>query len=159
MRGYLNKPDLNSKVFVRSVDGASFFRTGDLVSSLETRPLRFHGRFDRQVKLRGFRIELEEIETALLRCGGITGAAVWIAREEEGFHQILAAVETDRATDVTEHSIISQLARSLTPASVPSRVLILHGMPRMANGKIDYLALTAHAESRLSKSSEAAYYD
>jgi amino acid adenylation domain-containing protein len=143
MKGYLNRSDLNAKVFVESPNGVRYFRTGDMVSIQADGLLRFHGRLDRQVKVRGFRIELDEIETILLGCHGITAAAVWVESGESEFHKIMAAVETETTFPISENLLIQQLSRSLSLAAVPRRIFILERLPRTINDKVDYDALAA----------------
>lgn len=142
MRGYLNLPDLNAKVFVQSTDGARFFKTGDVVAAGKDGLLEFHGRFDRQVKVRGFRIELGEIETALLGCEDVTAAVAWVAKDQNGLDAILAAVESCLDAQQAEDIISRRLARSLSRVALPHRILVLNRLPRTTNGKIDFGALT-----------------
>jgi amino acid adenylation domain-containing protein len=145
MTGYLNRPELNEKVFVtETADGKTerFFRTGDLVTAPENGPIRFHGRVDRQVKVRGFRIELDEIEAALANCAGVIAAAAWIDTDGNGFAEVRAAVATDPApTALTGDSIILQIRPHLPHAAVPTQVFVLDNLPRSVNGKADYAAL------------------
>lgn len=145
MTGYLNRPELNEQVFVtRTTDGKAerFFRTGDLVTTPEAGPMRFHGRVDRQVKVRGFRIELDEIEAALVNCTGVTAAAAWVDHDSNGFAEVRAAVATDPvATTLTGDGLILQIRSYLNQAAVPAQVLVLQDLPRSVNGKVDYAAL------------------
>jgi non-ribosomal peptide synthetase component F len=145
MTGYLNRPELNERVFVtRTRDGKAerFFRTGDLVTAQDDGPMRFHGRVDRQVKVRGFRIELDEIEAALVSCAGVVAAAAWVDSDSNGFAEVRAAVATDPAsTTPVGDGLILQIRRHLPQAAVPAQVLVLNDLPRSVNGKVDYTAL------------------
>jgi amino acid adenylation domain-containing protein len=145
MTGYLNRPELNEQVFVtRTADGKAerFFRTGDLVTTPETGPMRFHGRVDRQVKVRGFRIELDEIEAALANCAGVIAAAAWVDNDSNGFAEVRAAVATNPlATTLTNDGLILQIRSYLNQAAVPTQVFVLPELPRSVNGKVDYAAL------------------
>jgi amino acid adenylation domain-containing protein len=149
MTGYLNRPELNERVFVtRMTDGKPerFFRTGDLVTTPEAGPIRFHGRGDRQVKVRGFRIELDEIEAALANCAGVVAAAAWVEQDGHGFAEVRAAVSVDPASaPPTADELILQLRRHLNQAAVPARATVLSDLPRTANGKVDYAALAKSA--------------
>jgi amino acid adenylation domain-containing protein len=145
MRGYLNRPELNAKVFFESGNFGKVFRTGDLVSASATGLYRFHGRLDRQVKVRGYRIDLEEIENTLLTCPGVTAAAAWIENRKNGLNQLAAAVAADSAIEITEEVLVRQMVRSLAQAAVPQRIWVLDYLPRTANGKIDYAALQESA--------------
>lgn len=143
MTGYLNKPELNEKKFVtRIVEGKAerFFRTGDLVAQAQI--LRFHGRRDRQVKVRGFRIELDEIEAALANCTGVAAAAAWVDNDRNGFAEVRAAVAGNGASEkLNGDDLILRVRRHLSQAAVPARVCVLSNLPRTVNGKIDYAQL------------------
>ncbi|HEX3558177.1 MAG TPA: amino acid adenylation domain-containing protein [Pyrinomonadaceae bacterium] len=146
MTGYLNRPELNERVFVtrQTADGRAerFFRTGDRVTSPGAEPMRFHGRGDRQVKVRGFRIELDEIEAALANCAGVVAAAAWVEQGGNGFAEVRAAVSVDpSSTSPTGNELILQIRRHLNQAGVPARATVLKELPRTVNGKIDYAAL------------------
>jgi amino acid adenylation domain-containing protein len=145
MTGYLNRPELNEKVFVTRIsDGKSerFFRTGDLVTVPEDGAMRFHGRVDRQVKVRGFRIELDEIESALENCAGVIAAAAWIDKDSGGFAEVRAAVTTDSTLPtMSGEGLIMQIRPHLPQSAVPTQVAILDDLPRTVNGKVDYSAL------------------
>lgn len=145
MTGYLNRPELNEKVFVTRTTGGRpdrFFRTGDLVSTPEAGPMCFYGRGDRQVKLRGFRIELDEIEAALANCAGVVAAAAWVEQGSDGFAEVRAAVSVDPAsTAPASDELILQIRRHLNQAAVPARATVLSDLPRTVNGKVDYAAL------------------
>jgi amino acid adenylation domain-containing protein len=146
MEGYLGRPELNERVFItRTMDGGRaerFFRTGDLVTAPEAGPMRFHGRGDRQVKVRGFRVELDEIEAALANCPGVVAAAAWVEQGGNGFAEVRAAVSVDPAsTAPTGEELLLQIRRHLNQAAVPARATVLKELPRTVNGKIDYAAL------------------
>ncbi len=146
MTGYLNRPELNERVFVTTTANGKverFFRTGDLVTAPDDGPIQFHGRVDRQVKVRGFRIELDEIEAALANCAGVTAAAAWVHNDDSGFAEVRAAVAADAAsTPLTSDDLMLQIRRHLPQAAVPEQVFVLKDLPRSANGKVDYAALT-----------------
>jgi amino acid adenylation domain-containing protein len=145
MRGYVNRPELNARVFQSSSDGSRLYRTGDVVAAQPDGVLRFHGRRDRQAKVRGFRLELDEIEAAILRCPGVSGAAVWIERGPDDFSYVAAAVERARGAVLSESAVVERVARRLAPAAVPHRVIVMDRLPRTANDKVDYATLTAAA--------------
>jgi amino acid adenylation domain-containing protein len=142
MKGYLNRPALNEQAFVELGKGARFFRTGDRVQASIKGPLLFHGRLDRQVKVRGVRIELDEIEGALLNCEGVAAAAVWIECEDGGLDRIAAAVAASPGLTLMEDVLIRHLSRSLNQTAVPARIAVLDQLPRTPNGKIDRFGLT-----------------
>jgi len=136
-RGYLNLPDLNASKFV-TIDGARFYRTGDSVSQLANGDIEFHGRIDRQFKLRGQLVEPDEIETQLCACAGIRKAAVIKTAAPV---QIIAYVTSAGAIDAAAQQ--AQLAAKLPAWMVPARILRLAAFPLTATGKTDYAALAA----------------
>ena len=116
--------------------------TGDLVTAPADGPIRFHGRIDRQVKVRGFRIELDEIESALANCAGVVAAAAWVNSDSNGFTEVRAAVAAGPAsTSLAGDDLIVQVRGSLAQAAIPAQVLVLSDLPRSVNGKVDYAAL------------------
>src|SRR6185437_6181930 len=84
MRGYFGQPEQTARAFLTADDGASWYRTGDLVADDGTGRYTFHGRRDRMVKKRGYRIELGEIESALYRHDGVDRAAVIARNDDDG---------------------------------------------------------------------------
>ncbi|MDH6578196.1 amino acid adenylation domain-containing protein [Kitasatospora sp. MAP5-34] len=140
-RGYL---DGSSRGFVE-VRGRRVFRTGDFGRFLPGGVLEFSGRRDGQVKLRGFRVELAEVEAALNAMEGIRRALVF-ATGESGEKRLIAAVEAPawvRGTDIRQ-----QLAEQLPPHAMPSRIMVLPAFPVTANGKVATDALLAMDQER-----------
>ncbi len=137
-RGYLNAPELTGQSFVQvpALGGIRAYRTGDLVRK-DTKTSAFHyiGRNDFQIKLRGQRIELEEIEQALNACEGVRTAAVFADGSSPVSTYIHAAVMADHGMDgETIHAALKQV---LPDYMVPSRLLLLDNMPLSGNGKLD----------------------
>ncbi len=133
--GYLAKPDLTAERFVER-DGLRWYRTGDRVRRLGTGDIEFLGRLDAQVKVRGHRVEPEEIEAFLATIPGVRQAAVALAGD-----QLIGYVVADPGTPDAE------LQRAATAAlpdhMVPSRWIRLDRLPINANGKLDRRALPA----------------
>lgn len=156
--GYVGKPDLTESAFVH-VDKEYFsgrlYRSGDICRWNENGCLEFLGRVDNQVKYRGFRIELDEIEVALQRIPGIRQAAVFLDSESNGQQQLVAAVSS-RTCEVND--IRSKLIRSLPPYMVPSIIEVHEEFPHNASGKIDRQKLlqqiTDNAISRVDPGSD-----
>ena len=97
MRGYWGRPDLNERGFFRRpVFGGHyedvFYRSGDIVEELPDGNLKYVGRKDRQVKTRGYRVELDEVEAALLSCPSVEEAAAYVVPDGQGSVMIRAAV-------------------------------------------------------------------
>lgn len=139
--GYVNRPDLNAAKFVLINDRA-YYRTGDMGSLSESGSLQFRGRKDKQVKLNGFRIELEEIESVGNRTGLIESchAAVHIAGTSDLSTLILFVVPRQ---DVTFGlvDLKSRLGEFLPAYMVPNRIVPVSELPMTVNGKVDSAAL------------------
>jgi amino acid adenylation domain-containing protein len=145
MRGYWNRPIETERRFV-TLDGISYYRTGDRVSRASDGSYLFIGRLDRQVKRRGFRIELGEIESALLSHEDILEAAV-VAVEDEQKGVVIAAFIRPRASGAVALADLKAFCgRRLAPYMLPDRIVFLHEIAKGNRGKIDYLALGKIAE-------------
>ncbi|WP_433389477.1 amino acid adenylation domain-containing protein [Micromonospora sp. KLBMP9576] len=140
--GYLRRDDLTAERFVTS-DGVRHYRTGDLARRLPGGDLEFLGRADRQVKLRGFRIELAEIEGALRRCDGVRDAAVEVVSGREvGDYLAAYLVAEEGATDVVGRARAG-CERTLPPHMLPATYTVLPAIPLTPSGKVDRSALAA----------------
>jgi amino acid adenylation domain-containing protein len=139
-RGYLGNPAETAEKFLPnpfSGLGARMYRSGDMCRRLGDGSLEFLGRRDRQVKLRGFRIELDRIEEALFQCEGVKDAAVVAAGATPERRQIIAYVSTkDRATS-TPANWAEELAALLPNYMVPERWVVVDSLPIKPNGKVD----------------------
>jgi amino acid adenylation domain-containing protein len=141
-RGYLHRPDLTAERFVPDAfwqTGGRLYRTGDLVRWRPDGALDFLGRVDQQVKLRGFRVELGEIEAALASHPEVGEAAVVV--QGEGGDKRLAAFWVGRTG--SEPDLRSFLAERLPPHMVPGSFVRLAALPLNTNGKVDRRALAA----------------
>jgi amino acid adenylation domain-containing protein len=139
-RGYLNRPELTLERFVPSTipdAPGRLYWTGDLGRRLPDGRVEYLGRRDRQIKLRGFRVELEEIVAALVDDPTVADAAV-IADDEQ---RLLAYVAAPDGADSTE--LRAYLDSRLPPFMVPNRITVLDQLPQTPNGKVDYGALSA----------------
>ena len=147
-RGYLNQPDLTAEKFIPFVlpDGTAtrLYRTGDLARQLPDGRIDYLGRIDQQVKIRGHRIEVAEIEHHLLKQDGVKNALV-IAREDTpGDQRLVAYVVPDRY--VTDETVLVRAWREklrlvLPEFMLPNNVVLLDSLPVTANGKLDKKAL------------------
>ncbi len=149
-RGYLDHPDLTAERFLPDPEGREaggrLYRTGDLVRWRPSGDLEFLGRIDAQVKVRGFRVEPGEIETALTAHPRLSGAVVLAQREEAGGHRlvayVVAAADAAVAAGTPEPSELRDfLRRRLPEFMVPSAWVSLPALPLTANGKVDRKAL------------------
>jgi amino acid adenylation domain-containing protein len=121
------------------------YRTGDLVRIDSRGRLRFLGRADDQVKVRGYRIELSAIGTALNAHPGVQDAIVTVTEGDSADKRIMAAVILAPGAAATPADLRDRLAASLPPYMVPERWALVDRMPLTANGKIDRRALAALA--------------
>lgn len=139
--GYLGRDDLTDAAFVDlDVPAASgrFYRTGDLCAWRADGMLDFVGRADGQVKVRGFRIELEEIETQLLALSAVRSAAVRVVDAEDGdpMRRRIVAWYTS-SEPITDAALISALDEQLPKYMIPTSLVELAEMPLTSTGKID----------------------
>lgn len=142
-RGYLNQKDLTKKHFlVNPFNGgkdspSTFYRTGDLVRLNDNEELLFLGRIDNQVKVRGFRIELSEIESVLREHSGIARAVVKVI-DREGSKDLAAFVVLDNSTDSFDRNeVLSLLQKRLPPYMIPGYLDIITSIPTLTSGKAD----------------------
>jgi amino acid adenylation domain-containing protein len=157
MQGYWDQPTLNAKAFYRRMtasDGKEqvFYRTGDLVMMRDDGNLLFLGRKDRQVKSRGYRVELDEVESALVSHDAIEEAAAYLIEDStEGDSRIEAAVtlKQEGAVDAIDGEALLIHARSTLPwYAVPTRISLRPEFPRTTTGKIDRRKLQTDAASQ-----------
>lgn len=135
--GYRNRPELTAEKFVDieiNEEKRRVYRTGDLARYNENKELIFHGRIDRQVKLRGLRIELGEIESCAIRFTGILQAAADVKRD----CIVLYYTSEDSVNEADLNTFLSGI---ISDYMVPSVYVRLLKMPLTSNGKIDYRML------------------
>jgi amino acid adenylation domain-containing protein len=146
-RGYLNRPELTAERFgpdpFATEAGARLYRTGDVVRYLADGQLEFIGRSDDQVKLRGIRMELGEIEAVLDEQDGVSGAAVIAYSEDNRDKRLVAYVTTEPGRVVTSEELRRGLQAQLPDYMVPASLVMLDQMPLMPNGKINRRELPA----------------
>jgi amino acid adenylation domain-containing protein len=151
-RGYLDLPDLTADRFIPDPlgceAGARLYKTGDKARFLPEGDIEFLGRFDEQVKLRGFRIELREIENVLLKHETIREAVVVIREDEPGDRRLAAYMVSANRERINTSEIRSYLREELPEYMVPSYFLQLEALPCTPNGKINRRALPAPGRSR-----------
>ncbi len=145
-RGYVGRPELTSRSFVPNPvnpdDGARMYRTGDIGVLRDNGNIEFLGRRDHEVKVRGFRVALEEVEAALARYPAVREAVVVPQPRPHGATRLVAYVTLSTAT--FEASALREHASTLLPDyMIPAQVCALGVMPRTASGKPDRQALAA----------------
>ncbi|MFJ8403512.1 amino acid adenylation domain-containing protein [Streptomyces microflavus] len=138
--GYLGRPGLTASRFVANPfagDGSRMYHTGDLARRTLDGELQFAGRADDQVQLKGFRVELGEVESAIRELDGVVDVAVTVA--DSGDH-LVAHIVGAAPADLTV-----RLSAKLPVHMVPGRVLPVDALPLTVNGKLDRKALTERA--------------
>jgi amino acid adenylation domain-containing protein len=148
-RGYLGLAQLSAERFIDNpfVPGDRLYRSGDLARYLPDGQLLFLGRNDYQVKLRGVRLELSEIEARLEAFSGIRAAVVLMVGDTEQHQRLVACCAVSDSVDET--AVHAHLAKTLPSGLLPSAFLWLEALPLTANGKVDRVALSALADQDL----------
>ena len=147
-RGYLRRPDLTAARFVANpfLDGEVMYRSGDLMRWRSDGQLAFIGRVDHQIKIRGFRVELGEVENALAALPEV-GTAVVIAEPIGATHRLIGYCsvqdEALRAAEDISARLLAQLATRLPDYMIPAVLMVMEELPLNVNGKIDRQALPA----------------
>lgn len=151
-RGYMNQPELTSKTYIDWPDQTSeniseektvlrLYKTGDLVRWNEQGELEFFGRIDSQVKLRGFRIELSEIEAVILEHDEISAATVKVC-DHNGLQSLAAYVLlSENAVAVDRNAVLKTLRDRLPTYMIPSFLEVMETFPRVPSGKVNKAAL------------------
>lgn len=143
--GYVGRPDLTEAAFVPNPFGAgTLYRTGDLVSWTDAGELLFHGRVDDQVQINGQRVEPAEVQAAVARCPGISGAAVAVLDAPSGGQALVAYVVPaggDVDVDDLQARVLDDLAVRLPRYMLPAAVVALPAIPLTGSGKLDRRAL------------------
>ena len=141
--GYIGRPTETEERFIRdeNIDPAPLYRTGDRVFWDAPGTLRFLGRVDNQVKVRGHRVELAEVEAALLDVRGISAAAAAVLpqhdREDESYHLVAFVVTETDDPEFSDSALRRKLADFLPNPAIPNRFVRLPELPHLPNGKID----------------------
>jgi len=140
-RGYWNRPELTAEKFVPHPfrGGERLYHTGDRVRWRADGEIEFLGRFDDQVKVRGFRIEIGEIECALLLHPGLRAAAVALHGDEE--KKLIGYVVPRNPRAVTSEELRQFLAQRLPAYMLPSAFVMMEALPMLPSGKVDRRAL------------------
>jgi amino acid adenylation domain-containing protein len=157
-RGYLHRPELTAERFVpnpfSTEPGARLYRTGDLARLDEERRMLYLGRTDFQVKIRGMRVEIGEIEAALRQCTGVRDCAVLAETTGSGELRLTAHVVTGES--ITPVGAIAEslsaryrqhLQMQLPTYMIPDRIMFHDALPLLSNGKLNRAALRSHSDT------------
>ncbi len=158
-RGYLNRPDLTAERFVPNpfpagAAHAQLYKTGDLASWSSDGEILFHGRIDGQVKFRGFRIELSEIENVLLEQEGIAGAVVALRERAPGVQALAGYIVPAIGTQLDLTDIKARLRARLPHYMVPTTLDEITSIPVLTSGKTDRKSLPEPGAYRAARHKE-----
>jgi acyl-CoA synthetase (AMP-forming)/AMP-acid ligase II/acyl carrier protein len=153
-RGYRNLPDSTQRSFLpdpfAEMPGARMYRTGDRGIRRPNGEIDFRGRFDRQTKIRGQRVELDEIGSALAHHPGVDFATAITTLSETGESQLVAYVlPTKNACVPTVRELQKHLLRTLPDYMIPAIFVRLHELPLSPNGKLDLTMLPQPTDANL----------
>jgi amino acid adenylation domain-containing protein len=146
-RGYHGRPELTADRFIpdpfHPARDARLYKTGDLCRFLDTGEIEYLGRLDHQVKIRGLRIELGEVETAVVSVPDVKEAVIVVAEAGLREQQLVAYVVPRQADSFSEAAAREHVSRVLPEYMVPSAFVVLSALPLSPNGKLDRKALPA----------------
>jgi len=151
-REYLNRPELTAEKFIQDPFSTSpsrrLYRSGDFVRYLPDGSIDFLGRVDQQVKVRGFRIELQEIEAVLSQHAGVSTSVVVAKQKNEQEKRLVAyVVPSSTGAEVSSEDLRQWLRQKLPEYMVPSSLMVLNSLPLTPNGKVNHAALPEPEES------------
>lgn len=139
MQGYWNQPDLTDRGFFRRTNPNgrtdTYYRTGDLVRQDEDGVLHFLGRKDQQVKVRGYRVELEGVENVLASHEAVREAAVFPYLDEADEIMIIGAVQLREGAVIEQEKLLVSLKGRLPQYAMPQKIFIVEDFPRTGSGK------------------------
>ncbi len=157
-RGYWKRPELTADRFISNPfdgkQGSRLYRTGDLARWRRDGRLEFVGRRDHQVKLRGFRVELGEVEAALAAVPGVVQAAAVVRKDHGDQAHLVAYLVLDDRGALNPTDLRRSLARRLPDYMIPSAFVFLDTIPRSPAGKVDRNRLPVPDRSQLATTAE-----
>jgi amino acid adenylation domain-containing protein len=145
-RGYWREPQLTAQRFVPNPygePGSRLYRTGDMVRRLADGSLEYLGREDFDIKIRGQRVDVRQVEAVLARCEGVQLAAVGAWNDHRDEVRLVAYVVPEAGQSLLSTRLRGQLAAQLPAFMVPSLYVSLDALPRTATGKLDRKSLPA----------------
>ncbi|WP_034045167.1 non-ribosomal peptide synthetase [Wocania ichthyoenteri] len=142
-KGYLNRPELTNKVFIENPFNIKekLYKTGDLAKYRNDGAIEFLGRLDQQIKIRGYRVELDDIESTINKSDLVEQSVVIVKQDEGKPKQLIAYVKPDGLFD--ENQLKLQLKEALPDYMIPSNFVLIEEIPLLPNGKIDKKSLSS----------------
>jgi amino acid adenylation domain-containing protein len=140
-RGYHNRQELTNEKFIIGPSSELIYKTGDVGFIGPDGNLKLMGRGDDQIKLRGYRIELSEIEKVICEIEGITGAVVRVFEFDDADVRLVGFVTTSDGYEFDDSNILQYLYKKLPGYMVPAAIKKIDSFPQTPNGKIDKKAL------------------
>jgi len=151
-RGYYGRPDLTAERFLPNpfnpLSGSTMYKTGDLCRWQADGNIQYLGRIDHQVKVRGFRVELGEIEAVIGKHASVRQTIVMAREDEPGLKRLVAYVVPQDGSTLDPHGLRDHVKQTLPDFMVPAAVVVLQEFPLNPNGKIDRKALPRPDYSR-----------
>ncbi len=148
-QGYYNNPEETKNRFIKipifNQSPQYFFKSNDLAYYNEAGDLQFVGRIDNQIKLHGFRIELEEIESILKSHLDVQQAVVLAQYVDKGVDHLIGFIALNKNSRTTSQDILEYLTEQLPSYMIPRRLLIVDEIPLNENGKLDKKKFSGHA--------------
>jgi len=141
--GYFNDQELTEKRLIQSPFHnypTLCCKTGDYGRMLPNGEIAYHGRMDSMVKIKGYRVELGEVEQAISACSGVDEIAV-IPVPHEKFGSVLVACVSTKDTNPSKENLLAQLGQTLPSYMIPFETLFFSVLPKTATGKIDRVGL------------------
>jgi len=135
-RGYLNRPELTRERFVER-NGKRLYKTGDLARRRSDGELEFIGRGDKQVQIRGFRVELGEIEARVSEMAGVRACAVLLQDEGSEDPKLVAAVVLGTGKVLNPKEVRHWVGQRLPDYMIPNRIVAIDELPLTPEGKLD----------------------
>ncbi len=148
-RGYVGDPEQTGRVFVTGPGGMRIYRTGDIAAARPDGQYVYHGRRDHQVKIRGNRVELGEVEAAALRDPSVQHVAAMVMQVRQDQPELYLAVAAAPGREPDAGALRDHLGRLLPGYMLPRGVLYFSDLPINTSGKIDRQAVRKLVETRL----------
>ena len=136
-KGYINRPDHNSKSFLQNPfkPDKKLYKTGDLAKYRTDGVIEFLGRTDQQIKIRGYRVELDDIENTIIKNSSIQASVVLVQQKEDKPKRLSAYIKAD--ITYNENELKKFLKAHLPIYMIPSEFVLINTIPLLPNGKVD----------------------